>query len=106
VLSVAQAEQAIAAGARYIVAPGFDPALVDWCRARDVPVLPGMATPTEVTMALAHGVRLLKFFPAEESGGVRMLRVLYAPFRDMWTERQGEQDIPLSLELSNSYRTR
>ena len=80
VLTVEQAAQAIQAGARYIVAPGFDPAVVGWCLARSVPVIPGVATPTEISMALARGLGLLKFFPAEAMGGVRMLGALSAPF--------------------------
>jgi len=83
VLTVQQAEQAIRAGAQYIVAPGFDAAVVDWCQEHGVPVLPGVATPTEINMALARGVKLLKFFPSEESGGVRMLKALYAPYQEV-----------------------
>lgn len=80
VLTVEQAEQATQAGAQYIVAPGFDPAVVGWCLARNVPVIPGVATPTEISMALARGLDLLKFFPAEAMGGVQTLRALSAPF--------------------------
>ena len=83
VLTVQQAEQAIRAGAQYIVAPGFDAAVVDWCQEQGVPVLPGAATPTEINMALARGVKLLKFFPSEEIGGVRMLKALYAPYQEV-----------------------
>jgi 2-dehydro-3-deoxyphosphogluconate aldolase/(4S)-4-hydroxy-2-oxoglutarate aldolase len=83
VLTVQQAEQAIRAGAQYIVAPGFDAAVVDWCQEHSVPVLPGVATPTEINMALARGVKLLKFFPSEEIGGVRMLKALYAPYQEV-----------------------
>lgn len=83
VLTVAQAEQAVAAGARFLVSPGFAPALAEWCRSRNVPLLPGVATPTEVMQALAHGLELLKFFPAEEAGGARMLRALSGPFREV-----------------------
>ena len=80
VLTVEQAEQATRAGAQYVVAPGFDPAVVGWCQERDVPVLPGVATPTDISMALARGLDLLKFFPAEAMGGVQMLQALSAPF--------------------------
>ena len=80
VLTVAQAEQATQAGAQYVVAPGFDPAVVGWCQERNVPVIPGVATPTEISMALARGLSLLKFFPAEAMGGVQMLQALSAPF--------------------------
>jgi 2-dehydro-3-deoxyphosphogluconate aldolase/(4S)-4-hydroxy-2-oxoglutarate aldolase len=83
VLTVQQAEQAIRAGAQYIVAPGFDAAVVEWCLGNGVPVLPGVATPTEINMALARGVKLLKFFPAEEIGGVRMLKTLHAPYQEV-----------------------
>ena len=83
VLTVQQAEQAIRAGAQYIVAPGFDAAVVDWCQEQGVPVLPGAVTPTEINMALARGVKLLKFFPSEEIGGVRMLKALHAPYQEV-----------------------
>jgi 2-dehydro-3-deoxyphosphogluconate aldolase/(4S)-4-hydroxy-2-oxoglutarate aldolase len=80
VLTVEQAEQATQAGAQYVVAPGFDPAVVGWCQERNVPVIPGAATPTEICMAMARGLDLVKFFPAEAMGGVQMLRALSAPF--------------------------
>ena len=80
VLTVGQAEQATRAGARYVFAPGFDPAVVGWCLARGVPVIPGVATATEVGMALARGLDLVKFFPAEAMGGVQALGALSAAF--------------------------
>jgi 2-dehydro-3-deoxyphosphogluconate aldolase / (4S)-4-hydroxy-2-oxoglutarate aldolase len=80
VLTVWQAEQATQVGAQYVVAPGLDPAVVDWCQEHNVPVIPGVATPTEISMALARGLSLLKFFPAEAMGGVRTLQALSAPF--------------------------
>jgi 2-dehydro-3-deoxyphosphogluconate aldolase / (4S)-4-hydroxy-2-oxoglutarate aldolase len=80
VLTVEQAEQATQAGAQYVVAPGFDPAVVGWCQAHNMPVIPGAATPTEISMALARGLNLVKFFPAEAMGGVQTLRALAAPF--------------------------
>src|SRR5215467_3502095 len=83
VLTVQQAEQAVRAGAQYIVSRGFDPLVVEWCQEHDVPVLPGVATPTEINMALARGLKLLKFFPAEEIGGARMLKVLYGPYSEV-----------------------
>jgi 2-dehydro-3-deoxyphosphogluconate aldolase / (4S)-4-hydroxy-2-oxoglutarate aldolase len=83
VLSVEQAQRAVAAGARYLVSPGFDPEVVDWCLQQGVPVMPGVATPTEITTALKKGLRILKFFPAEQLGGVRMLKALADPFRDV-----------------------
>jgi 2-dehydro-3-deoxyphosphogluconate aldolase/(4S)-4-hydroxy-2-oxoglutarate aldolase len=80
VLNVAQAEAALAAGARFIVAPGFDPAVVEFALERDVPIVPGVCTPTEVGMALARGLVLVKLFPAEAAGGVAYLKALAAPF--------------------------
>ena len=83
VLTVQQAEQAALAGAQYIVSPGFDAAVVDWCQEHHVPVLPGVATPTEINMALVRGLKILKFFPAEEFGGVRMLKALHGPYPEV-----------------------
>lgn len=83
VLNIQQAQMAVEAGACYIVAPGFDPAVVDWCLEHDVAVFPGVATPSEICMALAKGLTTLKFFPAEEIGGVRLLKALYAPFQEV-----------------------
>lgn len=81
VLSREQAERAVAAGARFIVSPGFDPEVVDWCVAHDIPVTPGVVTPTEVNMALAKGLNLLKFFPAEAMGGIKVLKAIGGPYR-------------------------
>ncbi len=80
VLSVRQAEEAVAAGARFIVSPGFGPAVVDWCLERGVPVFPGVCTPTDVQAALDRGLHTLKFFPAESAGGVAYLKAICAPF--------------------------
>jgi 2-dehydro-3-deoxyphosphogluconate aldolase / (4S)-4-hydroxy-2-oxoglutarate aldolase len=80
VLTVPQAQHAAHAGAQFIVTPGFEPSVVDWCLEQDLPVIPGVATPTEVSMALTRGLGLLKFFPAEAMGGVPMLKALHAPF--------------------------
>lgn len=81
VLSVDQAERAVAAGARFLVAPGFDPAVVDFATWAGVPMLPGVCTPTEIALALARGISLLKFFPAEAAGGVSYLKAVAAPYR-------------------------
>ena len=79
VLSRDQAEKAIAAGARFIVSPGFDPRVVDWCLEHSIPVTPGVATPTEINMALDKGLHILKFFPAQALGGVATLKAIAAP---------------------------
>ncbi len=81
VLSVEQVDVALAAGARFIVSPGFDPVVVGHCQSRGVPVLPGIVTPTELLMAHAAGLEMVKFFPAQAAGGAGYLRAISAPFR-------------------------
>lgn len=78
VLSVDQAQRAVSAGAGFIVSPGFDPAVVDWCLGQRVPVIPGIATPTEALMGMSRGLRILKFFPSESLGGIPMLEAISA----------------------------
>jgi 2-dehydro-3-deoxyphosphogluconate aldolase/(4S)-4-hydroxy-2-oxoglutarate aldolase len=78
VLSVLQAQKAVDAGARFIVSPGFDPKVVNWCLEQNVVVIPGIATPTEALMALEMGLNILKFFPSEELGGISMLQAISA----------------------------
>ena len=80
VLSVAQAQQAVDAGARFLVTPGFDEAVVAWSLGKDVPIFPGVATPTEINMALRFGLNVLKFFPAQALGGVATLKAIAAPY--------------------------
>jgi 2-dehydro-3-deoxyphosphogluconate aldolase/(4S)-4-hydroxy-2-oxoglutarate aldolase len=80
VLTVAQALQAVDAGARFLVTPGFDEAVVAWSLDADVPIFPGVATPTEINMALRRGLNVLKFFPAQALGGVPMLKAIAAPY--------------------------
>jgi 2-dehydro-3-deoxyphosphogluconate aldolase/(4S)-4-hydroxy-2-oxoglutarate aldolase len=75
-----QAKQAVEAGARFIVSPGLDRRVVEWCLGHEVPVMPGVATPTEILMALESGLNVLKFFPAEALGGKEMLEALSAAF--------------------------
>jgi 2-dehydro-3-deoxyphosphogluconate aldolase / (4S)-4-hydroxy-2-oxoglutarate aldolase len=80
VLKVEQAEQAIRSGARFIVAPGFNPRVVDYCIERNVAVFPGVATPTDIEAALEKGLGELKFFPAEPMGGLEYLKAVSAPY--------------------------
>jgi len=80
VLSVDQASRAVSAGARFIVSPGFNPKVVDWCLQNEIAVTPGVATPTEIEMALDKGLNILKFFPAEALGGIGMLKAIAAPY--------------------------
>ncbi|MFO8041739.1 MAG: bifunctional 4-hydroxy-2-oxoglutarate aldolase/2-dehydro-3-deoxy-phosphogluconate aldolase [Alkalispirochaeta sp.] len=80
VLTVEQAKQAVGAGAQYIVTPGFNPKVVQYCVDNDVPITPGVNSPTTVEQALEFGLTLLKFFPAEASGGLAMLKALAGPY--------------------------
>lgn len=80
VLTTDQAERAIKAGAKYIVTPGFSSTVVRFCQERGIPITPGVATPTEITMALEHELCALKFFPADSFGGIKTLKALSAPF--------------------------
>lgn len=81
VLSVDQVDRAVSAGARFVVSPGFSAAVVRRCQDLGVPVVPGVATASEIQAALAAGVEVVKFFPAEQLGGAAMVRALAAPFR-------------------------
>ncbi len=80
VVGSAQVDQAVKAGARFIVTPGIDPEVVSRCRELGVPVIPGIATATEAMAALRQGVNTVKLFPAQALGGLEMLTALGAPF--------------------------
>ncbi len=80
VINVEQAKRAVAAGAKFIVSPGFGDDVVDWCIANNIPVVPGVCTPSEVMRAVNKGLSTLKLFPAELSGGVAMVKNLCGPF--------------------------
>jgi 2-dehydro-3-deoxyphosphogluconate aldolase/(4S)-4-hydroxy-2-oxoglutarate aldolase len=80
VLTVDQASKAVSAGARFIVSPGFNQKVVDWCLQNEIPVTPGVMTPTEIDMALDRGLNILKFFPAEAIGGIAVLKAISAPY--------------------------
>ncbi|MBY8875021.1 bifunctional 4-hydroxy-2-oxoglutarate aldolase/2-dehydro-3-deoxy-phosphogluconate aldolase [Micromonospora sp. PLK6-60] len=83
VLTPAQVDQAVEAGARFVVSPGFGPQVVRHCQQLGVPVFPGAVTPTEIQLALDAGLDTVKFFPAEQLGGIGMLTALAAPFRSV-----------------------
>lgn len=80
VLTVEQAARACDAGARFIVTPGFNPEVVDYCLEHRVALFPGVCTPTEVDAALRRGLNVLKFFPAEPMGGASFLKAISAPY--------------------------
>lgn len=81
VLTPEQADKAMAAGADMIVAPGFNPTVVKHCLAKGYPMVPGVCTPSEVEAAMELGLRYLKFFPAENAGGVAFIKAICAPYR-------------------------
>lgn len=80
VLTTEQVDRAAAAGAVFIVSPGFAPEVVDYCLERDIPVFPGCITPSEVAQAVKRGLKTVKFFPAEQFGGVATIKALAAPY--------------------------
>lgn len=80
VLTTEQVDRAVAAGAKFIVAPGFDPEIVDYCIEKNIPVYPGTVTPSEVAQAVKRGLTVCKFFPAEQFGGVSTIKALAAPY--------------------------
>lgn len=80
VLTTAQADAAVEAGAEFIVTPGFDPEIVDYCIEKGIPVFPGCITPSEVAQAVKRGLKTVKFFPAEQFGGLAAIKALSAPY--------------------------
>ena len=80
VINAEQAEAAVEAGAKFVVSPGFDAELVQWCLGRDVTVIPGCVTPTEIMAAMKLGLDVVKFFPANVYGGLKAMKALAAPF--------------------------
>ncbi len=83
VLSSAAAKEAEAAGADIIVTPGFQRKTVEYCLEEGIPIIPGCVTATEIAEAADMGLKCLKFFPAEQSGGVKALELLGGPFPEM-----------------------
>ena len=80
VLTTEQVDRAVAAGASFIVSPGTNPKVVKYCRDKNIPIVPGVCTPTEVEAALELGLDTLKFFPAEPAGGLKMIKARTAPY--------------------------
>ena len=80
VLTTEQVDKAVEAGAKFIVSPGFDPEIVDYCIEKNIPVFPGCATPSEVAQAVKRGLKVVKFVPAEQAGGLAMIKAMAAPY--------------------------
>lgn len=80
VMTTEQVDLAIAAGAEFIVTPGFDPEIVKYCVDKNIAIFPGCTTPTDYHAAYKFGLEVLKFFPAEQSGGLAKIKAMSAPF--------------------------
>ncbi len=80
VLTIEQVKKAVSAGAKFIVSPGFNPKVVDYCLENNIPVTPGINNPTQIEMALERGIEVVKYFPAEASGGLPLLKSMSAPY--------------------------
>ena len=80
VLTPEQVDEAVDAGAEFIVSHGFNRNVVLHCKEKGIPVIPGVCTPTEVEMALEEGIEAVKFFPAEAAGGIAMIKAMSAPY--------------------------
>jgi len=80
VLSTDQVQEARDAGAQFMVTPGFNPKVVDYCVKNSIPIVPGVCTPTEIEAALEYGLDVLKFFPAQSMGGIKSLKAFSGPY--------------------------
>lgn len=83
VLTTEQVDRAIGAGAKFIVSPGLNPKVVEYCLKKGYPITPGIMTPTELEVALGFGLDVVKFFPAENAGGLKMIKAMSAPYTMM-----------------------
>ena len=80
VLTTDQVNRAVAAGAKFIVSPGTNPRIVKYCVERNIPITPGTANPSDVEQALENGLEVVKFFPAEPLGGLKLIKAMAAPY--------------------------
>lgn len=83
VLNVDQCRQAVERGAKFIVSPGFDHEMVSWCVEREIPIVPGCVSPSEIMAAKRMGLNVVKFFPANVYGGLNAMKALSGPFGDV-----------------------
>jgi len=81
VLTIEQVDKAVAAGAKFVVSPGLNPRIVKYCVERNILMIPGCATPSDVEQALEFGLEVVKFFPAEQAGGLDYIKAIAAPYR-------------------------
>lgn len=80
VLKTEQVDRAVAAGAKFIVAPGLNPKTVGYCVERNIPIVPGCANPSDIEAALEFDLEVVKFFPAEALGGLKLIKAMSAPY--------------------------
>ena len=80
VLTTEQVDRAVGAGAKFIVSPGLNPVTVKYCQEKGIPVFPGVLTPSEIEQALSLGLKVVKFFPSEPSGGLKMIQAMAAAY--------------------------
>ena len=80
VLTTEQVDRAVAAGAKFIVSPGLNPKVVQYCLDKNIPITPGTSSPTDIEAALELGLEVVKFFPAEQSGGIAKIKAMAAPY--------------------------
>ena len=83
VLTTEQVDRAVGAGAKFIVSPGLNPKVVSYCLEKNVPILPGTSNPSDVEAAIELGLEVVKFFPAEQAGGINMIKAMSAPYTKM-----------------------
>lgn len=80
VLTIDQVDRAVDAGAKFIVSPGLNPRIVKYCVEKGILIIPGCANPSDIEQALEHGLDVVKFFPAEVAGGLKMIKAMAAPY--------------------------
>ena len=80
VITLEQCKKAVACGAKFIVSPGYSEEVVSWCVENDIAITPGCVTPTEIMAAMSHGLKVVKFFPANVYGGLSAMKALSGPF--------------------------
>ena len=80
VTSIDLAKKAIEAGSKFIISPGFNPRVVEYCLEKEIPIFPGISSPSDIENALNYGLKVLKFFPAEANGGLKALKAMSAPY--------------------------
>ena len=103
VLTIEQANEAIAVGADFIVSPGSNPRVIDFCKKENITIIPGVATPSEIEKDLEMGIKVMKFFPAEICGGLNMIKAMSAPYGDvMFMPTGGINETNVKAYLENN----